>query len=267
MWYQTPQKDVINLKPRKENKELDKTSTDKDLTFCINDQPASPATKTIRVHVCSATNSTVFQRKLKIAPTALPTMVGNASTAFPVSLLSTSANLFNHFFKTPSSFGVEPLAPSPPPKTPVMVRTIVEIVIEKAAINENMVIPWSRKRVRILSANFASWSRTFAMICLILILGTCVWRSFRFCDSIFSLACFSVFKSSNLYLYNCICSSVWQGSFCTSSNFLVSLLMRLSISVNFEVYLSVHPVCFVKRYRYPKTLTCRGRCFDLLLVS
>ena len=80
----------------------------------------SPTTKTIKAHVCSATNPTTFPRKLKIAPTALPTMAGNASTAFPASLLSASASLSNHFFRVPLSFDGEPPAPPPPPKTPVM---------------------------------------------------------------------------------------------------------------------------------------------------
>ena len=64
----------------------------------------SPATKTIKAHVCSATNPTAFPRKLKIAPTTLPTMAGNVSTAFTASLLSAFANLSHHFFKVPLSF-------------------------------------------------------------------------------------------------------------------------------------------------------------------
>ena len=101
---------------------------------------------------CSATNLTAFLKKLKIAPTTLPTIAGNASTIFPASLLSASASLPNHFFKIPSSFGEEPPIPASPPKTPVIASTIVEIVIERAVSIENIVIPCSRKRVRILSA-------------------------------------------------------------------------------------------------------------------
>ena len=66
------------------------------LTLCINHTPISPAIRA----VCSATNPTVFQRKLEIAPT----IAGNASMAFPVSLLSASATLSNHFLKVSSSF-------------------------------------------------------------------------------------------------------------------------------------------------------------------
>ena len=91
----------------------------------------SPATKIIKAHVYSATNPTAFPRKLKIAPTSLPTITGNASTTFPASLLSAFASLSNHFFKNPSSLGGEPPVPQLlPPKTPVMARKIVEIVIQ-----------------------------------------------------------------------------------------------------------------------------------------
>ena len=94
----------------------------------------------MKAHVCSAANQTVFPRRLKIAPATLPTIAVNASTVFSAILLSVSASLSNHFFKIPSSFGGEPHFPPPPPsKTPVMARTIVEIVIEKAVSIENIV--------------------------------------------------------------------------------------------------------------------------------
>ena len=78
-----------------------------------------------------------------MAPTTLPAIAGNASTAFPASLLSESANTFNPFFKTPSSFDGRPPVPQPLPKAPVIARTIVEIVIERAVSIENMVRPCS----------------------------------------------------------------------------------------------------------------------------
>ena len=164
----------------------------------------SPLTKTIRTHICSATNPTVFPRKLKIAPAALPTIAGNTSTAFPASLLSQSADLSNHFFKAPS-----------------------------------------RNKARIFSAKYVSLLRTLSRVCLIL--ATCVRRSFRFCESISGLACFSVFKSSNLSLY-----SEQLRSFSTSSNVLVSLLMRLSISVSFEVLFKSSPCMLCKTLSIPK---------------
>ena len=74
------------------------------------------------------------QKRPKMAPTTLPTRAGNASTVLPASLLNASASLFNHLFKTPSSFGGDPPPPPPPPplRTHVMASTIVEIVIERA---------------------------------------------------------------------------------------------------------------------------------------
>ena len=159
----------------------------------------SPAIKTIKAQVCSATNPTAFPRKLKMAPTTLPMMAGNTSTAFPPSLLRTSASLSNHFFKVPLPFDGEPVPPVPQ-KTPVMERTIVQIVIDRVVSIAAMVIPCSLNRMRILSPKDVSLSRTFSMVCFIL--ATCVWRSFRFCNNISSLACFSVFRLSNLSLYN-----------------------------------------------------------------
>ena len=63
-------------------------------------------------------------------------MVGNNSAAFPESLSSTSASLFNQLFKAPLFFDGEP----PPPKTPVIASAIVEIVIERVVSTEVMVI-------------------------------------------------------------------------------------------------------------------------------
>ena len=74
--------------------------------------------------------------------------------AFPTSLLSAFASLPSHFFKIPSSFGGEPpVPPHPYPKTPVKAMTIVEIVIKRVGSIQNMVIPCSENKVRILSAN------------------------------------------------------------------------------------------------------------------
>ena len=171
--------------------------------LCINHTPLSPTTKTIKAHVCSATNPTALPKKLKMASTTLPTMAGIASTAFPASLFSASASLFNQFFKTSSSFGGEPPAPPPPPKTFEIASTVIETVIERAFRIEKIVMPCSRNKVRILSAKDVFLSRTLSRVCLIL--ATCVWRSFRFCHSICNLACFSVLTSSNLSLYGCLC--------------------------------------------------------------
>ena len=78
--------------------------------------------KSCNKNACSPTNPTALLKKLRVAPTTLPTIAGNASTAFPESLLSVFANLSNHFFKAPSSFGeqAEPLTPPSPPKLPMV---------------------------------------------------------------------------------------------------------------------------------------------------
>ena len=91
-------------------------------------------------------------RKLEIAPTTLPTIAGNSSASFPASLLSASANLSNYFFETLAYFDGEPPIPPPPQKTPQIATAIVEIVTERAVNIENIVMPWSRNKVQILSA-------------------------------------------------------------------------------------------------------------------
>ena len=110
-------------------------------TFCINHTPISPATKTIKAHVCSAKNPTALPKKLKIAPATLTKVAGNASIAFLASLLIVSASLFNDLFKTTSFFDGEPPPPPPPPKTTERASTIVEIVVERAVSTETMVQP------------------------------------------------------------------------------------------------------------------------------
>ena len=102
---------------KKKTKDLIKqalTKTQLFLTLCINHTPISPEAKTIKAHVCLAKNPTALPRRLKIAPARLPTIAGNASTAFPASLLSASASLSSHFSKTSLSFGGEPPVPPPP---------------------------------------------------------------------------------------------------------------------------------------------------------
>ena len=100
-----------------------------------------------------------------MAPTTLPTIAGNASAVFPASHLSASACLFNHLFKTPLSFGVEPPPPPPPPPP-----KIVEMVVERAVSIENMAC--SRNRARMFSAKDVFLSRNFSRVCLVL--TTCV---------------------------------------------------------------------------------------------
>ena len=113
----------------------------------MNHTPVSPATITIKGHVCLATNPTVLPKKLKMTPTTLPTMAGNDSTAFPASRLSASANLFSHLFKTSSSLRGEPPTPPPPPSPPkssVTKSAIVAILAKKAVSVEIIITICSR---------------------------------------------------------------------------------------------------------------------------
>ena len=88
-------------------------------------------------------------------------MAGNASAAFPASLLSASASLSNHFYRVSFCFDARPPAPPPPPKTPAMVRTIVEIVTERAVSIENMAIPCSLIRYDIFPLGMYLYQELF----------------------------------------------------------------------------------------------------------
>ena len=106
-------------------------------------------------------------------PATGPTIAGNDSLAFPASLLRASASLFSHLLKVPSSFGYPKAAGVfHPPETSVIASIIVEKVTETAVSTEIIVIPYSRDKVRTLSAKSVSLSRTFSMICFML--ATCV---------------------------------------------------------------------------------------------
>ena len=124
----------------------------------------SRRTKSIRAHVCLATNLTSLPRKLKIAPTTLCTITENASLALPASLLRTSTGLSNHISKASSYFcGDDPEAsgtPSPP-NTLVIASAIVEVAIEKVVSIVTIVITSSRNKLQILSAKDLPLSRTF----------------------------------------------------------------------------------------------------------
>ena len=60
--------------------------------------------------------------------------------------------------------------------------------MERAVRSYVIVIPCLCNKGRILSTNDVSLPRTFSMVCLIL--ATCAWICFRFCDSISGFACF-----------------------------------------------------------------------------
>ena len=162
--------------------------------------PISPATKTIKANVFSATNSNGLLKRLKMAPTTLPTVAGNASTAFPASFLSPSASLSNHFFKASLSFDGGPPTPLPSSKSPIVESIIVVIPVKKEVSVKIISIICSRIKIQILCDHY------FITILFKSLFDPCDLRLKVF-SSISSLACFSLFKSPNISLYNCLCSS------------------------------------------------------------
>ena len=114
-------------------------------TFCIDHNPISSAAKTIKPQACSETNPTALPRTLKMDPAELPAIASNTATSFPASLLKASAGLFSYFFRDHSSFGEDELEVSgrpPPPKIPLIASEIVEMVRERAASIDIIVIPY-----------------------------------------------------------------------------------------------------------------------------
>ena len=132
--------------------------------LCINHTPMSPATKTVKAHVCSANNPAALPRRLRIAATTLPMIAGNASMAFPPSLSSVFANLSNHFFRIPLSFGRKLPASLPPPKSPTIESIIVAIPAKRAERVEIIITICSRIKIRILSGKGVFLSRTFSRV-------------------------------------------------------------------------------------------------------
>ena len=102
-------------------------------------------------------------------------LTSNASAAFATNLLSGFASLMNHFFKNPSSFGVEaePPVPPPPPKTPVIASTMIETGIDRAAKIDNFRNHFFAKKAtnsfcqrRIFSKNLFESGRSSCNLCL-----------------------------------------------------------------------------------------------------
>ena len=130
--------------------------------------------------------------------------------------------------------------------------TIVEINIEGAVSIENIVMPCSRNKVGILSAKDAFLSRTFSRVCLIL--ATCVCRCLGFCDSILALP---VFRYLGRLIYLCITALAHQNKW-DHFLLLVSLFIRLLISVNFDVLFKSPPCIPFKALSIPKD-SCMSR--------
>ena len=116
-----------------------------------------------------------FAKKTQNSTNDTSHVAGNASAVFSESLLSASASPLNNFFSKslhllggndPDAAGLYP-APS---KTPVIICATVEMVIERAVIIDIIVIPCSRNKVQNFSFKNPYLSRTFSMVCLILVI-------------------------------------------------------------------------------------------------
>ena len=136
--------------------------------------------------------------------------------------------------------------------------------MESAVNIDIMVIPCSRNKVRIFSAKDVSLSSIFSMVCLIL--ATCVSRSFRFCDNISSLACFSIFSrlicpytTAFFHRYK------WYHFLLLLTFWYLFGFVYQSLLI-LRCYLQAHPICFVGPYRSLKVLACRSQYFVMPLV-
>ena len=97
---------------------------------------------------------------------------------------------------------------------------------------------------------------------------TYAWGSFLICDSIPSLACFSVYKSSSLWLYSCLCSAN-QGRVKSSSasfDILFFFFMGSLISVNFETvftsssFMVCKTLAILKNVLISPSILCKFSC-------
>ena len=117
-------------------------------------------------------------------------------------------------------------------------------------------MPSSRNKLQILSAKDEFFSRIFSRVSLIL----AILAFEGLFDFVIVFLILPVFQYSSRLIYpwiNCLCSSEKVGSFSTFSNILVSLFMRLLISVNFEVLFKSSPCMLCKALLIPKN--CQGQ--------
>lgn len=80
--------------------------------------------KTVKAHVCSATNSEPLSRKLKLSQISITTVAGNTSTAFLASLFKA---VYPFFRKISSFVGDSPEAAGSP--SPVCIPAIANAII------------------------------------------------------------------------------------------------------------------------------------------
>ena len=108
-----------------------------------------------KAHKFTARQVAVFPNVLKSQETIEPMIPGRAAAALPAKLARARPRAFRCFFKPLLSGGLGAGAGVLPPP-PVSASTRVEIAMPIAVRIDAIVIPCSRNRVRMLSANVVS---------------------------------------------------------------------------------------------------------------
>ena len=187
-----------------------------------------------KAHTLSASQVAAFPNVLRSQETMDPMIPGRAAAALPAKLARARQRACRCFLihsLTPhlsDGFGAgDGVPPAPPPVTP---RTRVLITMPIAVRMLAIVIPWSRKRVRIRSASVLSSWRSRLMVSRILLL--CDRRAALFVERASSLACLSSSMSESTPLSFLIRSriSCWISVSAVSVSFRRSLAKCFSTS-------------------------------------
>ena len=153
----------------------------------------SPGTKTVIAYLCSTTDPTAFLTNFEIAPTALSTIAGNASTDFSASVSGHLLALLTAFLRL-LHFLMR------------MTQKQQGLFLLQNTCDSNYNC-WAGRRksskywyycTTIGINKDLSASKAFPMVCVII--STCFWRSFWFCDFISMFFCCLVFKLSSLFI-------------------------------------------------------------------
>ena len=155
-----------------------------------------------KAHTLSAGQVAAFPNMLRSQEMIEPMMLGKVAAALPAKLARARPRACRCFF-------IHSLTPPPPlvgwlwsqqwgAPPPVTARTRVLIAMPIAVRMLAIVIPCSRKRVRIHSASVLSSCRSHLMVSRILLI--CDWRAALFMERASSLACLSSSMSESLPL-------------------------------------------------------------------
>ena len=142
-----------------------------------------------KAHTLSASQVVAFPNMLRSQLTIEPMMPGRAAAALPANLARARPRACRCFFTHSLSGGFGAGDGVPPAPPPVTARTRVLIAMPIAVRMPAVVIPCSRKRVRIRSASVLSSWRSRLMVSRILLI--CDWRAALLVERASSLACLS----------------------------------------------------------------------------